>query len=211
MHKKTAILANGQIDDLDSIALLILEHERIVAVDAGLAYCKKANLTPHLIVGDFDSCPHELLAAYSSVPKKSLNRDKDETDLEVAIEEEWKRGAEMITLFGAWGKRIDHSLTNALILGRYPGKLRIETETEAAFAIRGKVELTCPVGQTISLIPIYGPAIGIETNGFKWELKKRTLDQNFIGLSNVSLKPRVTVEIQKGLLLCCQVKELAGC
>jgi thiamine pyrophosphokinase len=62
------------------------------------------------------------------------------------------------------------------------------------------------VGQTISLIPLYGPAKGIHTTGLKWELKNGSLDQNFIGVSNVSLKTRVTVEIEDGQLLCCQIK-----
>ncbi len=204
----TAIIANGQIDDLEKLLPSILRNQRIIAVDAGLIYCKRASLTPDVLVGDFDSCPKEILDAYSEIPQTRLPRDKDETDLEVAIQEEWKRGVETITLFGAWGKRIDHSLTNALILGRNPGKLRMETEVETAFAICGKVELTCPVGQVISLIPLYGQAKGITTSGLKWELKNGTLDQNFVGISNVSLKPRVTIEVQDGLLLCCQIYDL---
>src|SRR5262249_40568896 len=140
------------------------------------------------------------------VPKKTLPRDKDETDLEVAIKEEFKCGADLVTLFGAWGKRMDHSLTNALLLGRFPGKLRLETETEIAFVIRGKAEWECPVGQTISLIPLYGTAKGIHTTGLKWELKNGHLDQNFIGVSNLSLKRHVTVEIQDGQLLSCLIK-----
>jgi thiamine pyrophosphokinase len=203
---KSAIIANGQIDDLKNLLPSILRHQRIVAVDAGLIYCKQADLLPDLIVGDFDSCPKDLLDRYEGIAKKGLLRDKDQTDLEVAIEEEWKRGADTITLFGAWGKRIDHSLTNALILGRHPYKLRLETETEIAFAISGKVELTCSVGQTISFIPLYGPAKGITTSGFKWELQNGVLDQHFIGISNVTLKPQVTIEIQNGQLLCCQIK-----
>lgn len=202
----TAIIANGRIDDLEKLLPSILSNQRIIAVDAGLIYCKRANLTPDFLVGDFDSCPKEVLDAYSEIPRTRLPRDKDETDLEVAIQEEWKRGVETITLFGAWGKRIDHSLTNALILGRHPGKLRMETEAETAFAICGKVELICPVGQVISLIPLYGQAKGIYTFGLKWELKNGTLDQNFVGISNVSLKPRVTIEVQDGLLLCCQIR-----
>lgn len=205
---KTAILANGHIATLQKLLPSILEHQRIVAVDAGLVYCHQANLTPHLLVGDFDSCPKELLDAYQTVPKKSLAVDKDETDLEIAIQEEWKRGAETVTLFGAWGNRLDHSLTNALILGRHPFKLRLETETEVAFAISGAVKLSCFIGQTISLIPLFGPARGIRTSGLKWELNNGTLDQNFIGISNVSLKPQISIEIQSGLLLCCQVKNL---
>lgn len=203
---KTAILANGQIDHLDYLLPSILSHERIVAVDGGITYCHESDLTPHLLVGDFDSCPKHLLDVYEKIPKITLPRDKDETDLEVAIKEEWKRGTESITLFGAWGKRIDHSLTNALILGRHPGKLRLETETEIVFAIRGKVDLACSIGQTISLIPLYGRASGITTSGFQWELNQGTLDQNFIGISNISLQTQVTIEIQDGQLLCCQLK-----
>lgn len=203
---KTAILANGQIDHLDSLRSSILSHERIIAVDGGLIYCQKTDLIPHLLVGDFDSCPKHLLDVYEKIPKITLPRDKDETDLEVAIKEEWKRGTQSITLFGAWGKRIDHSLTNALILGRNPGKLRLETEREIVFAIRGKVDLTCSISQTISLIPLYGRASGITTSGFKWELNQGTLDQNFIGISNISLQTQVTIEIRNGQLLCCQLK-----
>ena len=203
---KTAIIANGQIDDLEKLLSSIRNHQRIVAVDGGLVYCKRANLTPNFLVGDFDSCPSGLLESYAKVPKKILPQDKDMTDLEAAIEEEWKRGAETITLFGAWGKRIDHALTNALILGRYPLKLLLETETEIAFAIQGKVALKSYVGQTVSLIPLYGPARGIDTLGFKWELKNRTLDQNFVGISNIALKADPVVDIQTGLILCCQIK-----
>jgi len=203
---KTAILANGQIDDLDQLLPSIRRHDRIVAVDGGLLHCKQKSLTPDFLIGDWDSCPPELLDDYSSVPKKILQRDKDITDLEAAIEEEWKHGASSITLFGAWGKRIDHSLTNALILGRHPIKLRMETETEVLFAIQGSAKLQCRIGQTVSLLPLFGPATGIHTSGFKWELKNGTLDRNFIGISNLCQKTHPEIQIQNGILLCCLSK-----
>ncbi len=202
----TAILANGQIDDLNALLPSIRRHRRVIAVDAGLAYCKQGGFAPDLIVGDFDSCPAELLKDYSSVPKMTLPSDKDITDLEAAIAEEWKRGVQSITVYGAWGKRIDHSLTNALILGRHSHKLIMETETEIAFAIQGRTQLSSHPGQTVSLIPIFGRAESIRTNGFKWELTQRSLDRDFIGISNIALIPNPTIEIASGQLLCCQIK-----
>ena len=202
---KTALIANGQIENLSRLLPSILEHDRIVAVDGGLRYCKAANLSPLYVVGDFDSCPKELLHEFSALPSLSLPHDKDQTDLEVAIEEEWKKGSQQITLFGAWGNRIDHSLTNALLLGRYPNKLRLQTETELLFAIQGTTKIPCKTGQTLSLIPLYGPARGIDTSGLKWELKKGSLDYGFIGISNLSLKPEITIEIGEGRLLLCLV------
>ena len=212
----SAIIANGSIDALSRLLPSISSHDRIVAVDGGLIYCHAANIKPDLLVGDFDSCPPSLLAAYQHIPRIELHPNKDRTDLEVAIEKEMqhaqdspvgterkiKRDSARITLFGAWGRRIDHSLTNALILGRHPNILRLETETELAFAIQGTVHLKCKEGQTLSLIPLYGPAKGISTSGLKWELSQGTLDQNFIGISNICLKKEISISILEGSLLC---------
>src|SRR3989344_5885392 len=126
--KTSALIANGHIDFPNVLKPIILKHQRIVAIDGGLEQCHKMGIEPHLIVGDFDSCSEELLKHYPSIPKISLPQEKDETDLEVAMNHEFKQGAEEITLFAAWGKRIDHSLTNALFLSRYPTKAKLETE-----------------------------------------------------------------------------------
>lgn len=201
--RTVALIANGLIESTDILRPAIVKHSRIVAVDAGLAYCKKMGIQPDLIVGDFDSCPEPLLNEYSKIPKSSLFRDKDVTDLEFAIEEELKHGAEKITLFGAWGKRIDHSLTNLLLLTRHPGKVSLETETETVFVIDKMAKINCFIGQTLSLIPINGAVTGITTKNLKWELKEAKMDQNFIGISNICLKEKVEISVKQGYLICC--------
>lgn len=198
-----AIVANGQIDSHEIIRTLILRHSRVVAVDGGLAHCQKMDIMPHLIVGDFDSCPPELLDQYPDVSKIVLPEEKDETDLEIAIKEE---GAKNITLYGAWGHRIDHSLTNALMLTRWPGRVKMETEKELLFATDKNIKFHAFVGQTLSLIPLNGPVSGISTKGLKWELKDGQLDQNFIGISNICLAKEIEISINHGTLICCLIK-----
>lgn len=200
-HTNSALIANGAIEDLASLAPSIKSHSRIVAVDRGLIYCKQLEITPDLIVGDFDSVPPTLLKEYAHVPKIPLPKEKDETDLEIALEHELKL-SQIITLYGALGKRIDHTLTNLLIATRYPGRVVIETERETAFAIEGNVEIPAILGQTISLLPINGPVIGITTRGLQWELADKTLDASFIGISNICLEAPVHISIQRGILLC---------
>ncbi len=199
---QTAIVANGQIDQPQLILPLVLRHKRVVAVDGGLAHCHNMGIKPHLIVGDFDSCPPSLLDQYPDVPKTTLKRNKDETDLEAAIQHE----KDSVVVYGAWGYRIDHSLTNALLLCRFIGKMQIETEVELVFAIEGKTNLHCSIGQTLSLIPLSGPATGIHTKGLKWELNGRKLDQNFIGISNVCLAEKVEISLEQGSLIVCLIK-----
>lgn len=198
----TAIVANGQIDSLEALRPLIQRHSRIIAVDGGLIHCNTMGIQPDLIIGDFDSSPLELLKQYGDIPKVILSKDKDETDLEAAIREV---GPHHTTLYGAWGHRIDHSLTNALLLVRYPA-MNMETETEIVFAVDKKRTLDCFVGQTLSLIPLNGAVSGIVTRGLKWELKEGTLDVNFIGISNICLKEKIEISVKKGSLLCCLLK-----
>jgi len=198
-----AIVANGQIESLEQTRPLILRHSRVVAVDGGLIHCQKMGIRPSLIVGDFDSCPSALLDHYLDVPKITLPKEKDETDLEVALREE---EGNPITLYGAWGHRIDHSLANALLLTRWPGTLQMETERELLFAIDKRVKLSCFIGQILSLIPLNGPVSGIATKGLKWELHNGQLDQNFIGISNICLKETVEISVKEGSLICCVLK-----
>jgi thiamine pyrophosphokinase len=200
--RTTAMIANGHIESYEIIRPLILRFPRVVAVDGGLIHCQKMDIQPHLIVGDFDSCPPGLLNKYRDVPKVVLERDKDETDLEVAIKGE---GGKPIILYGAWGRRIDHSLANALLLARWP--IEMETETERIFAIDKEMKLPCFAGQTLSLIPLSGPVSGITTKGLKWELRNGKMDQNFIGISNICLGDRVEISVERGSLLCCLTKE----
>lgn len=198
MSQSVAIIANGEIQSPEIIRSLVLRHTRFVAVDGGLAHCAKMNIQPHVIVGDFDSCPEDLLERYENVSKISLKRDENETDLEVAIEE---IGPKQITLYGAWGNRIDHSLTNILLLSRHPG-MKIETENEILISTDDFLEIECKKGQTISLIPMNGPVI-VTTDGLKWELQDGKLDVNFIGISNIALKDRVKIDVKQGCLICC--------
>ena len=198
-----ALIANGELSP--SLKPAIERHSHIIAIDGGLVHCHRLSITPDLIVGDFDSCPVDTLHHYTSVPKISLPTDKDQTDLEVGLEEAFKIGTRVV-LYGAWGGRVDHSLTNVLILLRYPGRLHLETENEILFAIEKETHLDTFIGQTISLIPIGGAALGITTSGLKWELKNGKLDQNFIGISNVCLQKRISIHISSGQLLCCLLK-----
>jgi thiamine pyrophosphokinase len=203
MKKTAALIANGAIHNPSALASRIKHYQEIIAVDGGLYYLDLMGICPDLIVGDLDSIPQELLKKYSHVPIHSLSIDKDKTDLEWAVELLIaKSEIEKITIFGALEKRSDHALGNLHILRRYPRRVSIESETELIFAIQGKSEISCKIGQTISFIPLGGPVTGVTSKGLKWELFNASFDKNFMSISNICLNSSIQISIVEGDLLC---------
>lgn len=203
IHKRVAIICSAPIADAAFVKEKISEYPFLIAVDAGANHCYKLGLRPDLIIGDFDSITPEVLQIFDSVPKKHYPTDKDETDLELALNLISHPQTEEITVFCALGGRTDHTLGNLILLSRYPGKLFIQSQSERLFVIQNHVEIQTKIGQTISLIPMNGPAKGITTSGLKWQLTDGSFDKNFIGISNLATDTTVNISVKKGDVLCC--------
>jgi thiamine pyrophosphokinase len=197
-----ALIANGLIEDCPLIRERILTYPKIIAVDGGLNHCIAMNITPNLIIGDFDSAEKQHLSEMSSIPTMLFPADKDETDLELAIREALKSNPEKITVFGATGLRTDHTLGNLYLTELAPKRIYLETERELIWTIEGETLIETFPGQTLSLIPLGFPAKGVTTQGLKWNMDNATLNKNFISISNVSLDSTVKVTIAEGSVLC---------
>lgn len=200
--KSVALVANGAIHDYALMAGLIRKYPLCVAVDGGLIHCHEMKICPDLIIGDFDSIPSDLLKRYQDVAIEQFSTDKDESDMELAIQAVNIDSIKNIGIFGALEKRLDHSLANLFLACRFPDKIVIETETESIFAINKAKIVACSPGQIVSLIPL-SVAKGVSTQGLKWELKNATLDKSFLSLSNVCLSPSFKISVAEGDLLCC--------
>lgn len=200
--KSVALVVNGLLHDPLVEAALCKEHDLLIAVDGGLSHCEAMQLTPDLIVGDFDSAPEELLEKYPGVEKKAYPLEKDQTDLELALELAFAWDPTHITLIAALGGRPDMQLHHLHLLCRYPGKLRIETPQETLFALDGSIQLTTEPNQRLSLLPLNGPATGVTTRGLAWELTDATLNQDFISISNRCLGEKASLSVQSGTLIC---------
>lgn len=175
----------------------------IVAVDGGLAHCRKMEIVPDLIIGDMDSCSFDTLQKYAHIETLVFPKNKDKTDLEIALEHVCHENIEKIKIYAGLGKRIDHSIGNILLLSRYPSKVFLETESELLFVVKDRIKINSYKGQTISLIPLNGKVEGINSKGLKWELKEAQMDKYFMGISNECLCDILSLSIKKGDLLCC--------
>ncbi len=197
MPDKVAIIGNGVILEPERVAEKIRGFEIVVAVDGGLIWLDQMGIQPDLILGDLDSVSEELLGRYLDVEVRRYPTEKDESDMELAI---LQFPNDQVTLFGAFGRRIDHSLYNMALLRRFP-TIRIEDGEEEAFVLTKEATLNVDVGQLISLIPLSDEVRGVTTKGLKWELVEQTLSSELISLSNVALQGQVAVALSAGELL----------
>lgn len=184
------------------------QFELSIAVDKGLEILSKTNIIPDYIIGDFDSVNKKILSKYENKDIKIiyLKPEKDFTDTHMALKQAIKLGAKNITIVGATGTRIDHTLGNIHIL-----KEALENNVYAELIdpnnkiilINQKTELTQNLRyKYISIIPLTTEVIGITLEGFKYGLEKATLKiGESIGISNEAIKRKLNIEIKQGIAI----------
>ncbi len=208
------LLANGPLTPSPAIRQLISDAGRLVGVDGGCRHLQLLGGRPHLAVGDMDSIPEILLQEYrqAGVEMHLHPPKKDATDLELALELAIIRGATRISILGATGGRLDHTLGNLYLLARclptgIPACIMDHEQcvhlTDQTLTVNGAV------GDTLSLLPATPEACGVTLTGLEYPLHDATLTfGSSLGMSNVFVETRVTVTLRGGRLF---VFHLFGC
>jgi thiamine pyrophosphokinase len=200
------LLANGPLELSPKIRAMVSSAERLVGVDGGSRHLESLGLLPHLAVGDMDSIPQPLLAKYKGegVEMHLHPPKKDATDLELALELALARGAARITLLGATGGRLDHTLGNLFLLSRcLPSGIPacIMDQEQCIHLTDQALTLTGAIGDTLSLLPATPEASGVSLTGLEYPLREATLTfGTSLGMSNVFVKPEATVTLRSGRL-----------
>ena len=162
----TGVICNGEIEMSASLRERVFQCSTLIGVDGGLNHCKKMDVFPHFIVGDFDSVDPSILGEFKEKGESTvLPRAKDCTDLEAALEKARSISAyAQIIIWGGLGGRFDHTLGNIYTLLRYPMQLFLESEEQLVFAINdvnGGVEIEKCCFKTMALFPLNGAARNI--------------------------------------------------
>ncbi len=163
-----------------------------------------------LVVGDMDSVsPATLARAVSDGSEVDEHpRDKDATDLELALGAARRAGATRVTVLGAGGGRLDHFLAN-IVLFAAPDWAAFELHALVGDAhvavVREHVELRGPIGSIVSLLAAAGPVTGIRTSGLRWPLSDDAFAAGTTrGVSNEMTGSIATVSLTGGVLLAIQ-------
>ena len=180
----------------------------LIAADGGYLHCLRRGLVPDLLIGDFDSL--------NAVPDRLPDRcqmlrypsEKNETDLELSVQEGEHRGYRRFLLLGALsGPRLDHTVAGLQLL--------------CGCAERGLTVLMSGGGQRVtaihntgrsfpsdcrgylSVFAFGGAATGVTLSGVKYRLEEATLQPDIpLGVSNEFLPGQsASVRVSHGTLL----------
>ncbi len=201
--KRIIIFANGDLPDLEKARALLHNDDFIIAADGGTRHALALGLTPNIIIGDMDSFNVERLTL--NVQVLQFPRDKNETDLELAIQHALTLNPEKVIILAALGGRLDQTLGNIALLNNFERltlNVCLDDGIEEVFFCRDRCEIMGTVGDIVSLIPWQGEVTGVVTTDLKWRLQDEILyPQKTRGISNEMLNDTATVQIKSGLLL----------
>ena len=206
---RIVIFANGILNDPHQSMALIRSDDFIVAADGGAIHCLQLGIQPNIVIGDFDSLDRENLSRLEASGVELIRHParKDYTDLELALEHALHIGASQILILGALGNRWDQTLANLLLpaSAEYSTMdIRLVDGQQEIFLVKGghRTVIQGKPGDILSLIPLYGDANGITTQGLEYALDEGTLKFGSTrGISNVLLGNMAEISCKEGLLV----------
>jgi thiamine pyrophosphokinase len=206
--KRIIIFANGELPDKEKARALLHDDDFIIAADGGTRHALVLDLVPNVIVGDLDSLPENFKTSAFDGEIVLYPKDKNETDLELAIQHALTLNSQEITIIAALGGRLDQTLGNIalindpFIIHHSSFTISLDDGLEEVFFCRKQVQVNGASGDTVSLIPWQGEVTGIITTGLNWPLQNETLyPHKTRGISNEMTGKVATVQIKSGLLL----------
>lgn len=204
---RTLIVTGGQVSLTQLQKLSDSDcFDQVIGVDSGMDRLSAVGIRPDLVIGDFDSCDKDVLDAYvlDGVEVVSFPPEKNMTDTNLAIHMAVERGIKAVTVLGAMGSRMDHSIANVMALAPYSLDVDIELldEHNSMKFLLTDCEIQKGRYDYLSLLPLTETVTGVTLTGVKYPLKNATLKMlNSLGISNEIVGESATLTFDVGLLL----------
>ena len=207
--KRCVIVSAAEIKNYKKIKTFLREDDFYIFCDGGLNHRKELDVTPSLIVGDFDSFDKEKINVKAETI--FLPTQKDDTDTFFAIKEGLKRGYKDFLLIGVLGNRFDHSMCNISSLiylsNRGCNACIIDDYSEISLLTNKEEKNVTDNYSYFSLMNIAGDAKGVSITNAAYPLDKQDINAEYsYGISNEVIKGKTaTVSVEEGILLLVKV------
>lgn len=206
MKKLCCIISAGDVN-LPLLKANKFKYDFFIAADRGYEKALEADITPSLLVGDFDSISQFPATTDGNVNVIRHPVEKDYSDTHLALEEGIKLGYTDFHIYGALGgDRFSHSLSNIQTLCTMKSKnisATIIGMQEQLYLLENEnITLSPPIGSSFSVFSLSDTAMGVSIEGAKYHLDDATLTNTHpVGLSNESVENLITISVRRGYLL----------
>ena len=185
----------------------VARGRKIFCVDRGIEICRKLELVPEILIGDFDSAKNSSVewARTKKIPVERYPVDKDLTDTQLALNRAGELfGEHVAILTGCFGGRFDHLYSTIFTCAAHERKIFLADEREIIFYVSGGESIDVTFHRkplALSLLPVTNVCAGVTIKNVRWELDGATLTQNFPNaISNRVTDKKISVSIESGKL-----------
>lgn len=200
---KIALFAGGDLTYFE------YDFDYFVGIDRGSLFLLKNGLSLDMAVGDFDSITEDELLYIKHYCSNivSASAEKNDTDTELALKTIFKEFPEaQVTVFGAFGGRIDHMMSNIFLpsdtdLEPFISQIRLKDEQNiVTYLPSGKNQVSRIEGMSyVSFMPESESTLQI--SGAKYELNKSNYFKKKMYSSNEFMTSPIEVELKDGYLI----------
>lgn len=210
---KISILAGGPVSLLPDISRT--GNDQIwVGVDWGVQGLFELGIQPDYAFGDFDSlADFEKRPWPNEMTTFTFESEKDETDLELALDWALSMKPEIIEIYGATGGRLDHEWTNLQLLQKGIGTSTnlaiIDKSNWITVKGRGLHQIKkCKTLPYVSFFPLFESIKGFTLEGFKYSLSNAELKSgSTLTVSNELIDETGTYSLVSGIVLVIRSKD----
>jgi thiamine pyrophosphokinase len=205
------ILGGGPVELLPDLNHYNEEDSIWVGVDRGVFTLINKGIQPNIAFGDFDSVSSQELIQIENTVKhlEKFKPEKDETDMELALNWALEQKPAQIRIFGASGGRLDHFFANVQLL---ISPVLAQKNTEIFLIDRkniifvkaaGKYKIKkIPDKKYISFVPVSLNIKDLTLEGFKYPLKDCHISiGSTLCISNELIRDSGTFSFSEGILI----------
>lgn len=178
----------------------------VIAADGGFDYLEQLGLRADHVLGDFDS------VLSFDLPSDSIRypREKDDTDMMLAVKLGLEKGYTEFIIYGGLGGRLDHTLANIQTLAYLSEHGASGTLYASDYAIRVVSNGTISFGKDLpenipgnicSVFSLSDTCSSVTIHGLKYEAESISLTNSFpLGVSNEFTGKKAYIHTEKGTI-----------
>ncbi|MTI87772.1 MAG: thiamine diphosphokinase [Balneolaceae bacterium] len=195
------IICNGFPPPEQLLLAELKQADLVIGADGGGNILLEQDIIPDFVIGDMDSFRRPDTISFELIH----DPDQDTNDLHKALGLALEQEVTTCTVLGAFGIRMDHSLTNLSVLKQFDtsfDSLVFKDKDQQCIMVTSSYRGEARKGTTVSLFPLSGRAEGITTKGLKYPLTDEYLvTGERVSTLNETVEPSFSIKVGDGDLV----------